>query len=347
MADMIDMFAGAAGMSREDYLASLQKQQDAEKAANGGKIVQAPQRQYEYQNPAPKDTSMFAGVNPIDLPAVFRNAYTGEDAAVKELGSKLDQIQDPELAAYVGDVLSKVGPSKETLDQQRLGQAKLWQNTNVQETAAEKLMREVARQNMENTMKGDREALAQSLKNRGVYGSGAEIANNLSSMQEAAARRSQEELAANAGAQKRALDSLTLFSDNAGKIRDQELNEGQALDAVGMFNGKLKEQHNEKQADIDAATADRQAKRAATAADAKIGQARQGGAYGGKLADAAISTVSGSGGNAVAGGGLSNVSASNLAGGLQGGADTLYANAPTEGIGGFVAPKTAQKKVFG
>lgn len=346
MPDMVDYFAGMAGLSREDYLKTLEKQQNAEKAANGGKIVQAPQRHYEANLPKTQGP-MFSDVAPVDLPGVFRNAFVGEDAAVKELEGKLGQINDPELAAYIGDIVSRVGPSAGTLADQQKAQSKLWENTDVRETAAEKLMREVASRNMENQMKGSREALAQNLKNRGVYGSGAEIAGNLASMQEAASRRSMEEMQANANAQQRALDSLTLFGNNAGKIRDQESNEGQAQDAVSMFNSKLKTQHNEKQAEIDGQNADRQAKRAATTADAKIGHARQGGALGGKLADAAITTVGGAGGNAVASSGLSNVSGSNLAGGLQGGADTLYANLPAEGLGGFVAPKAAQKKVFG
>lgn len=338
MADMIDTMASIQGMSRADYLDMLAKQQREEKASNGGVIKQAPQRQDEARQAAEaaaiaaKNPSMFSGVDPVDLPQVLKNALGSEATSINELAGKLDQVKDPELAAYIGDIMSRVGPSQETIGDQRVAQAKLWQNTNVQETAAEKLMREVARRNMENQMKGDREALAQNLKSRGVYGSGAELAGNLSSMQEQASRRSLEEMQANAGAQKRAMDALTLFGNQAGKMRDQELGEAQAQDAVGMFNNRMKEQHNLSQANVDAQTADRQARRAATVADAKISGARQGGNYGKTLSDAAITTVSGAGGNAVAGGGLTQAPASSLASGLQQGSDTIYANMPADGI---------------
>jgi hypothetical protein len=110
--------------------------------------------------------------------------------------------------------------------------------TNVQETAEEKLMREMARRNMESQMKGDRESMAQNLQARGMYGSGAELTSQLNSQQEAASRRALEEMSANKNAQDRAMSALGQYSQLGTAMRGADTQEAGLKDVESRFNAQ-------------------------------------------------------------------------------------------------------------
>jgi hypothetical protein len=113
--------------------------------------------------------------------------------------------------------------------------------TGTKETAEEQFMRAVARQNMENQLRGQRESVASSLKQRGTYGGGSELAMALAGQQEAAGRRSMEDMGANANAQKRAMSALGMYQQGAGAM-------SAADDALSKFNSSLLQQHSQAQA---------------------------------------------------------------------------------------------------
>src|SRR6185312_3012189 len=108
--------------------------------------------------------------------------------------------------------------------------------TDTKETAEEKLMREVARRNMERDLAAQRDAQANQLRARGAYGSGAELAGFLGSQQELAQRRSLENLGADANAQKRAIDALGTYGDQAFKLGSQDATAQGMMDLNSRFN---------------------------------------------------------------------------------------------------------------
>lgn len=203
--------------------------------------------------PRPEDLTAYdPNTDPNTLEGAYRAAGLDIDAATKELVDNIGNIQDPQVAEYVGDIIRRgesIKANPEELLRQKRAADKLEGYTNVQETAEERLMRELARRKMEGQLKSDRLAAAQNLQRRGVYGSGAEIAMGGQSMQEAASRRAMEELAAQANAQNRAMNALGKFSDLSSQMRTQDVNEAEArakIDQVAdMFNKGTQEQHNQ------------------------------------------------------------------------------------------------------
>ena len=140
--------------------------------------------------------------------------------------SALQQIStDPELrkaqmAAL--DRLSQVSEEGMTAeDRARLGQ----------------IQREVGR-----AERGSREAILQNMAQRGISGSGLELAAQLSNQQAAAERRQMEGLNVEAMAQRRALEALGQVGDLSGRIRGQDFGEeaqkAAAADAIAKFNAQ-------------------------------------------------------------------------------------------------------------
>jgi hypothetical protein len=76
------------------------------------------------------------------------------------------------------------------------------------QTARDKMLRAKARADSENWLRGQREADMQSMAERGVSGSGAEVLSMLGDRQDAASRLSAADLQASADAEQRALDAL-------------------------------------------------------------------------------------------------------------------------------------------
>lgn len=158
---------------------------------------------------------------------------------IKALGgyeNAADFFNNPNFMGDVGDVTNSAHPSNQTVADQRDAIAQLRGLTNTQETAAEKLIRLTAEREMEQKMRGDREALNQSLKSRGVYGSGAELVGNLMSQQGLSANREMSNAQANAQAQQRAMQALGTYGQMSSAMRGQEANEGSLANQVAEFN---------------------------------------------------------------------------------------------------------------
>jgi hypothetical protein len=88
--------------------------------------------------------------------------------------------------------------------------------------------------------KGNRQAILQNLAARGMGGSGAELAANLSNQQDSATRNASQSLNVAAQAQKRALDAVIQSGQLGGQIREQDFSEAarkaEAQDAIRRFN---------------------------------------------------------------------------------------------------------------
>jgi hypothetical protein len=154
---------------------------------------------------------------------------------------------DPQLAAH--DPESRLAS--------QLALSKLGALTSPQETAQEKLIRELARRQMENELRANRDATAASLKARGVYGGGAELTSALAAQQEAASRRSLADMQANAQASQRALQALGQYNQSAQSM-------SAADDALSKFNSALLAQNKQARAQARQADNSAQGNRAAT-----------------------------------------------------------------------------------
>lgn len=177
----------------------------------------------------------------------FYSDLQGRDAAafgeyknaLGDYSSLTDLFNDPNFYGDVGDVTNKAIPSQATVQDQRELLAQMRAQTSPQETAQERLMRYVAQNEAEANMRGARESIANNLKARGAYGSGAEVVQNMMAQADAANRRYQANLAANAQAQERATKMLGSSADLASKMRGQETQEGALANQVNMFNNQV------------------------------------------------------------------------------------------------------------
>ena len=88
--------------------------------------------------------------------------------------------------------------------------------------------------------RGSRERLTQEMAERGIQGSGLELAQQMMLQQSAAQQRSQEGLERAAQGDRRALEAIMQAGDLAGQMRGQEFGEqsakAQAQDAINQFN---------------------------------------------------------------------------------------------------------------
>lgn len=147
-----------------------------------------------------------------------------------------DFFKDPNFMGDVGDIQGYQGPSTATLGAQKDALQQFKNLSSPTETAQEKLIRMMANRDMEAHLAGDRDALAHSLKARGVYGSGDELVGNMMSQGQAADRAALSNATANAQASQRAMSALGSYSDLAGSMRGQEMNEGSLAQDAAKFN---------------------------------------------------------------------------------------------------------------
>jgi hypothetical protein len=195
-------------------------------------------------------------------------------SAVDRLKGDLDGIDAPEVQDFqndwrVDDRREYISPEAKAAQKQSMD--KTWGLTDTKETAEERLMREVARRSMETDLRGQREAQANDLRTRGAYGSGAELAGFYGAQQEAAQRRSLEEMGANANAQKRAILALDSFGTQAANLGAQDVQVGIAQDANTRFNSESQQGWSKFKTRAQQEEAERQARIAATKSDADIG----------------------------------------------------------------------------
>jgi hypothetical protein len=155
-----------------------------------------------------------------------------------------DLFKDPNFMSYVGDAQNHAFRSGEAKNAQSSALGQLGALTGTKETAQERLMREMARRKQEQNERGNREALASSLKARGGYGSGAEILGNAMSQQGTGEQRSLENMQANAGAQQRAMAALGQYTAAGQAMGAQDLQEGSLANAMDQFNNNLHQQYN-------------------------------------------------------------------------------------------------------
>jgi len=98
-------------------------------------------------------------------------------------------------------------------------------------TAEERFMMEQARQQEEQGLRSNRDAVMQDLAARGMRGSGAELTNMLGAQQQLGNQRVLADLGAQANASKRAMQALEGYGTTAGQMRSAE-------DVVGTFNAQ-------------------------------------------------------------------------------------------------------------
>lgn len=163
--------------------------------------------------------------------------------------------------------------SPEARDAQRTAMDKTLAWTDTQETAAEKLMREVARRAQERDLRAQRESMNNDLRTRGAYGSGAELAGALGAQQEMAQRRSLEEMTANANAQERSLKATELYGNQGFNLGQQDIQTGMAQDMNSRFNSEAQQGWQKHKTKTEQEEAERVARVSATKADARTGVA--------------------------------------------------------------------------
>ncbi len=100
------------------------------------------------------------------------------------------------------------------------------------QTARDRLLRQKARSESENWLKGQREADMQDLAERGMSGGGAELLTMLGDRQDAASRLSMADLQASADAEQRALDALMGKGAMAGQMEGAANQYTQGNDAL-------------------------------------------------------------------------------------------------------------------
>ena len=208
------------------------------------------------------------------LPGQLDKAFGERQDASERLVQALEGIDRVGLDTSDWESAANAAKRKEeTLKQQQQSQDKLWGLTDVQETAQERLMREMARRSMETDLRAQREAQAQSLKERGVYGSGAELAGFLGAQQELAQRRSLEEMAASKNAQERALQALGKFGEHAISLGNQDIAEGAQENLTNQFNAGARKDADKSKAENERAENEALAKREATIYDSSTNTA--------------------------------------------------------------------------
>jgi hypothetical protein len=175
----------------------------------------------------------------------YDKQFTARKGIYEQLKTALDGIQDPEAKAALAPVVNAAFRSDATKGQQQFAMDKLKGLTDVRETAEEKLMREVARRNQENQMVSQRKATLGNLAARGQLGAGAELASMLGAQAQTSGNRVMDEMAANANAQKRAIDALGKYSDMGLQLGNQDITEGSEANKNNQLNNSLTEQHNQ------------------------------------------------------------------------------------------------------
>lgn len=220
------------------------------------------------------EASALANRNRWSQQGEYDKSLAAETDALQYLKGKLEGIQNPSLGDKYKDIVNQANLSQGAQDAQGFAMGKLKGLTDVQETAEERLMREVARRKQENQMAAQRKATAQNLAARGVYGSGAELASMLGAQNTTNQSRALEEMEAQANAQKRALAALQQYTDAGFKTGAQDLAFGQEANKTNSFNSQMKQQDNQWRVGAQRELNNDAAKRAATIADTARDRAR-------------------------------------------------------------------------
>lgn len=190
-------------------------------------------------------TTQILGSDGNKLKDFYKGVEGQEAGALDDLKGTFGQYQgqedlfnDPNFYGDVGDVSNQAKPSDATVQEQRGYLAKMKSLSDPTESAQERFQRLMAQNEAEANMKGARDSIASDLKARGVYGSGAEVVQNMMAQADAGNRRYMANLAANAQAQQRATQMMGMGSQLAGQMRGAETSEGQLANQVAQFNNQ-------------------------------------------------------------------------------------------------------------
>lgn len=121
--------------------------------------------------------------------------------------------------------------------------ARLGEQSKTGYTAEDRLREEQARRDAEIYERTQRAAVLANMAQRGIGGSGQELALRSQAQQGAADRAYMTQLGQAAAAQQRALSALKGYSGSANILRGQQASEAQARDAISKFNAQQKAQY--------------------------------------------------------------------------------------------------------
>jgi len=205
------------------------------------------------------------------LPEMLDASYRDRQSAADKLKAAIDGVDRVDPGEFQDDWLvdaNKEYISPEAKAAQKLAMDKTLALTDIKETAEEKFMREVARRSQERDLRAQSEAQASQLRARGAYGSGPELAGFLGSQQELAQRRSLEEMEAKANAQKRAMQALDQYGNQAFQLGQQDIAVGGLRDVNDRFNKTNKQNWQQFKTKTEQEENDAELKREATKYDA-------------------------------------------------------------------------------
>jgi hypothetical protein len=154
--------------------------------------------------------------------------------SLPEIEQVIQEHDIPKIAASV----DKLDPVARTAQIDAL--ARLGQQSKTGYTAEDRLAEEKARQSAEEYNKRQQLAVLSNMAQRGIGGSGQELALRNQAQQAAADTAYMGQLGAAANAQSRALEALKGYSGAAGDLRGQQINEASARDIINKYNADNK-----------------------------------------------------------------------------------------------------------
>lgn len=178
-----------------------------------------------------------AGVDKIEVPTPEEQFIQIESLVQQGLITPIEAeeiLADPSLMAEITtDPMIKEAQTKSLIKLEELAEGGGYSLED--QARLSTIQREVGAQE-----RGGRERISQEMAERGIRGSGLELAQQLMLNQAASEKRSQEGLARAAQGEQRALDALMQSGQMAGQMRSQEFGEesakASAQDAIDQFN---------------------------------------------------------------------------------------------------------------
>ena len=195
-------------------------------AGGGGKYQKAVKTLEDVSTPGLNDLK----VDLNELVVVGQLTPEEADAILQEASAMEDIQQDPELRQ---NQLSAIAALEEIANEGGM---------NAQDRSKlEQLKTELAGQEQ-----GKRQAILQGAQERGVGGSGIELASQMQNQQSSATRASQQGMDIQAQSEQRALEAILQGAQMSGDVRDQDFSEqarvAEAADAINKFNTANRQQ---------------------------------------------------------------------------------------------------------
>lgn len=184
----------------------------------------------------------FANIDPVDYDRMIEEMRLLQESGQVTPEEYKAVMQDPSLLMnYSADPRLKEAQMKALTELESIA-------TEGGLTTADKAKINEINRNVATADKGRRDAIIQRAAERGVGGSGLEIASQMTSAQDAADRAAREGEAVAARAEERALDALMKSGELGGAIRSQDFSEKEriaaAQDAINRFNAGQRTDQN-------------------------------------------------------------------------------------------------------